>query len=537
MISRRAARLARPPGDDDRGFTLMENIMAMTLVFGVLLALLGALGSAASGITNGRQRTVATSLGKQAIETLQGSSYSDVAMNLNSAGLSTDPRITGSGATRMFEGEQLVGGGSDPYSTTLPRGGITYVLTTYVTQVTPAAGLPYRRITTFVEWTPSTSGAHHQLRFSSLVYPLDYSSYPAGSGLAEVTGASVSIVGNVGGDTIEELHLSLPSARSTTAASTLRTAQGTAAGVGGVLRLADGPLVVNGCSTPELGAAAVECPIPSFDSVADNDAGSTIGTAASGEGLAYPAAKVTTPGGLDLFLPNGSSSSRASVDLCAACGFGDGDGAPWADATTTSSGGRLHLSLTSESGSVTGEVFELDGTWTATSSLDHDTTSDGTVGAGAALTTPELTLMNLHGVPGFSGAVRVPAFSASATAPAGHTVTPPSASRDSITLELWDDAALGYRPVNITPTSSVDETATATFALGVDVVTMTSRVLSQPAVASVSGVSTRIAATGQHSPLLLISVDVVIAGPHASTFTVTFDYGSVTARAGWLEAA
>ena len=116
MTSRRAAR---PRGQDERGFTLMENVMAMTLLFGVLLALLGALGSAANGITNGRQRTVATSLGKQAIETLQGSSYADVAMNLTSSGLSTDPRIIGAGATRTFEGELLVGGGSVPYSTTV----------------------------------------------------------------------------------------------------------------------------------------------------------------------------------------------------------------------------------------------------------------------------------------------------------------------------------------------------------------------------------------------------------------------------------
>ena len=36
--------------------------------------------------------------------------------------------------------------------------------------------------------------------------------------------------------------------------------------------------------------------------------------------------------------------------------------------------------------------------------------------------------------------------------------------------------------------------------------------------------------------MLLVTVDVVIAGPHASSFTITFDYGSVTARTGWLDA-
>ena len=65
---------------------------------------------------------------------------------------------------------------------------------------------------------------------------------------------------------------------------------------------------------------------------------------------------------------------------------------------------------------------------------------------------------------------------------------------------------------------------------------MTSRVLSQPAVTSTSGVGLRTAATGQHSPMLLVTVDVVIVGPNASSFTITFDYGSVTARSGWLEA-
>ena len=185
---------------------------------------------------------------------------------------------------------------------------------------------------------------------------------------------------------------------------------------------------------------------------------------------------------------------------------------------------------------MTGELFELDGTWTATSSLDHDTASGGVVGGSATLSTPELTLLNFDGVPGFAGAVRIPPFVANATAEAGHTAALPGASRDTITVQLWDDAAFGYRAVSISPTISVDETASATVVLSADVVTITSRVLSQPAETSTSGVGLRTAATGQHSPMLLVTVDVVIAGPHASSFTITFDYGSVTARTGWLEA-
>jgi hypothetical protein len=513
----------------------MENILAMTLVFGVLLALLGALGTAANGITNGRQRTVATSLGKQAIENLQGSSYSTVAMNLSSTGLSTDPRLTGSGATRSFEGEQLVGGGTGQYKTTTVMGGITYVLTKYVTQVTPASGVPYRRITVFVEWTPSTTGDFHQLRLASLVYPLDYSSYPVGSALAEVTGASMSLSGTIGNDEFEELRVSMPSVRSTTSASTLRTAQATAAGFGALVDLVTGPLDVEGCTSSATDRA--ECPIPSLDAVADNDAGTTLSTGTGNVGVGSTAGHVETPDGVDLVLPTGSSTARASVDVCAACGFGDADGVPWADATTTAAaaGARATFAHSSGAGGLAGTLFELDGAWAATSALDHEVTAGGILVASAALNAPALTLLQIDGVAGFDGAVKVSAFSASSSANAGHSPSAPTAVRDTITVQVWDDLLGGYQPISITPSASIDVTATATVTVGADVVTMTSRVLAQAATTSSAGTNPRTAVTGQHSPLLLITVDVSIVGPNAGAFSLTFDYGSVTAQGSWMD--
>jgi hypothetical protein len=510
----------------------MENVLAMTLVFGVLLALLGAVGTAASGITNGKQRTVATSLGKQAIENLQGSSYSAVAMNLSSAGLATDPRLTGSGATRSFEGERLVGGGTGQYRTTTVMGGITYILTTYVTQVTPASGLSYRRITVYVEWTPSTSGRYHELRFSSLVYPLDYSSYPAGSGLAEVTGGSIAVTGSLGDDVFDELRVSLPSVRSTTDASTLRTAHATAGGFGAIVDLASGPLDLENCTSTS--SSSGECPIPSLDAVSDNDAGTTLTPSTGSAGVGSTAARVRTPGGIDLRLPSGSSTAESTVDLCGTCTFGDGDSVPWAGSSTSASDARATFSP-SGSGSLSGSLFDLDGTWSVASSLDHDTTGGGVLAAAASLTTSALTLLEIDGVPGFEGAVQVPAFTASASSTGGHTATAPGATRGTITLQLWDDTVGGYRAVAVSPTASVDTTAVATLVSGPNVVTMTTRVLSQAATTSSVGTNPRTNVTGQHSPLLLITVDVVVVGPQPATFTVTVDYGSVTAHSTWQE--
>ena len=74
-----AARDLTQRANADDGFSLIEQIIAMVVIVIVLLGLLGTLGAAAKGVVTGRQRTIAVSLAKQAIENLQGAKYSDVA--------------------------------------------------------------------------------------------------------------------------------------------------------------------------------------------------------------------------------------------------------------------------------------------------------------------------------------------------------------------------------------------------------------------------------------------------------------------------
>jgi hypothetical protein len=512
---------------------LVEQIIAMTVVFGVLLALLGALGAGSAGVVNGRQRAVATALGKQVIERLQGSAYSSVAMNLASPGLTADSRVTGTAPILRFEGEQLVGGGPTAYRSTSLVSGTTYTLSTFITAVTPSAGLPYRRITVFVDWAPSTSGAFHTERFSSLVYPLDYSSFPAGSGVAEVTGGAITVSGSLSADTFDDVHVALPGARAATSSSTLRTAQATASGPSGLIRLVGASPSTTECVGS---SGAAECLVTTLDRMADNDVTTSAPTSLGGGATLYGGASVSTPGGLTFALPSGTADSHASVDACAGCGFGDADGVPWADATTEAAGATTAAFDAGATGGLVGQLWQLGSGWKATASVNHDVVGGGTATAKAQLTAPALKLLTLNGASGFDGAVRVGPVSASATAVVGTTGASPSVTAEAVAVDLWDDAVGGYRSFNVTPgdpTNPVYAPATGTVTVGSDVIAFTSSVQSQPRTTSAKGTSPRTDAAAQHPSLLVVTVDVTITGAHPAAFTLTFDYGAVTARGTW----
>ncbi len=117
----------------DTGFSLIEQIIAMTVIVGALLGLLSTLGATAQGLTTARQRTIAVSLAKQVIERLQGDSYKNVAMDLSS--LAGEPLVVGVAPNQTFEGENVVPGGTKPYRTYPVSVGTTFSIRTFVTAV------------------------------------------------------------------------------------------------------------------------------------------------------------------------------------------------------------------------------------------------------------------------------------------------------------------------------------------------------------------------------------------------------------------
>jgi type II secretory pathway pseudopilin PulG len=509
----------------DGGFSLIEQIIAMVVIVGVLLGLLSTLGATARGVTTGRQRTIAVSLSKQVIENLQGAAYSDVAMDQST--LTADALVLGVMPNLTFEGEQLVLGGptAAPYRTLTVAVGTTFSLRTFVTGVA-SGGAGYRRTTVIVDW-PSVSPTH-TLRFSSLVFPLDYTSYPASSGSAEATGGLITVSGQLGGDTFEDVHMVLPGIRAETSSSTLRTAIGAAASAASNVDLITGPVTSIICSA--VGDDLGECPRQTLESVADNDSTSTTGSWVKGVGQPFAAGSLSTPGGATMVTPAGTMTTRASTDACGTCGFGDNDGFPWVDAsvaTTTSSSAAFTTDYAE--GALSGSLWTLANVWSPTASVDHDPTGGGIVTASAQLSAPAISVLKLTGAPaGFDGAVKVGAFTAKASAQSGYTLVAPDVVTGTTTvqIQLWDGVA--YRTVNMLAGAALDTTATATFTIGTHVVVFNTHVLAQPSTFSTVATAPRTDAAAQHPSMFVIVVEVTITTTPPAPSTTSPEATSTT---------
>ena len=526
----------------DDGSSLIEQLIAMSVIVAVLLGLLAALGATASSISTGRQRTVAVSLAKQAIENLQGAAYTDVAMNLSSEGLASDPLVSGTMPTLLFGTEPLVAGSSTQYRTTKHEAGTTFSLRTFVTAVTPASAGPYRRITLIIDWNTTdaaNSPGQRTMQFSSLVFPLDYTSYPASTGSAEAIGGSVTLTGTLAGEQFEEVRLALPGTQAATDSSTLRTSIASAASSTSTVALHSGAVTLS-CSD----GTDRECPRKTAASVADNDTGTNTGPSEVVVLEPFSAASISTPKGTTVVTPAGTMTSRATVAACALCDFGDADELPWSEASLHTTSASSVVFRVDEN--LNGTLLHLDDSWSSSAAVDHDADGGGVVSASAQLTTPAARVFHLDpgtGVPTtFVGAVRVSGFTASASVKGGHTAVVPAATAtaSAATVEIWDGslAVPGYRTVPVTPGTAADTTATAAFVVGGHDVAFTSRVQSQPTTTSFSGDSPRSRSVAQLPSLLLVTVDVTVTtGSVVETFTIVFDYGRVSAGTTWLQVA
>lgn len=576
VVQRGAANVGCADGDrGDRGFSLIEQIIAIVVIAGVLLGLLSTLGATAAGVNTGRQRTIAVSLAKQVIENLQGVAYSDVAVN--QATLTADPLLTGVLPNLMFEGEQLILGGptAATFHTPTVAVGTTYSLRTFVTAVSSTTGAGYRRTTVIIDW-PSGS-PRHTLRFSSMVFPLDYTSYPVSRGSAESTGGLITVTGDLGGDTFENVHVVLPGVRAETSSSTLRTSIGAAASATSFVDLLAGPVMSTNCTA--IGDDRGECARQTNESIADNDStSSSTGGWAANVGQAFVAGNLSTPGGATIVTPAGAMTSRASTDVCGPCAFGDNDDSPWVDASVATTTATWATFASYHGGDVlSGSLWSLDSAWSPSASVDHDPAGGGTVLASAQLAAPALRVLQVGGAPaGYDGAVKVSAFTATSSVQSGYTMAPPDVATGttSVQLQLWDGVA--YRAVSIPPGTALDTTATASFTIGTNIVTFVTRVQAQSSTFSTIATAPRTDAAAQHPSILVITVEVTVSTlpppiPEPTTtstiaesttttiaetttipattttiapipvvtdhFTIVVDYGRVSAHGTWLEKA
>lgn len=147
----------------DRGFTLVEVMVAIAMATVVMTGFAYASNGAVQAVHNARLNQQAADLATQRLEQMRAMPYGS--MGHDPSGIAPDPHIT----SNTYNGEPLVvvAGGISPHLATLDLNNFTYTVYTYVTQPVDALAPDNRRVTVLVEW--AAYGELHSTTMSGIV--------------------------------------------------------------------------------------------------------------------------------------------------------------------------------------------------------------------------------------------------------------------------------------------------------------------------------------------------------------------------------
>jgi hypothetical protein len=265
-------RVCRRARSDERGVTLLETIIAVTVVFGslLMLAYTATIGFTYTGLARDRQS--ATGVANQIMEQVRGLATDRFVKGLSSSDLSGDPNIVLCGSDYHFKtcaGPLIVH--TPGLTTSVPlvphRGTVSEGFPTafdwavYVTNDDPATE-PYL-VTVIVSWTGGTSAGAHYVQSQSVVFDpkgcLDDTVHPFPGPcqpifITDATRDSgrITISGTVSGlGTFNSAALVLAGARSDITSEQVSVVQGTGSQPGAELVLSSGTQTVGltGAST------------------------------------------------------------------------------------------------------------------------------------------------------------------------------------------------------------------------------------------------------------------------------------------------
>jgi type II secretory pathway pseudopilin PulG len=195
-------RRLRALAGEDRGFTLVETVFAITVIFGSLLALAytATIGFAYGDLA--RQKTAGTGVANQIMEEIRGLAYDTLGKGMLPSDLTAEAAdanglIKGCGSPIVYRyvscaagstpgsGEKIVSSGSAanptvplvPHQGTLVVNNITYSWSTYVTNNCPVVDVangctsinPYR-VTVRVTWTGGKAAPNKVVQIQSLFF-------------------------------------------------------------------------------------------------------------------------------------------------------------------------------------------------------------------------------------------------------------------------------------------------------------------------------------------------------------------------------
>jgi prepilin-type N-terminal cleavage/methylation domain-containing protein len=181
------ARLRARVDRNERGFTIVETVIAITVIFGALTAMAYTATAGFTTIAYGRERIQATGLANKIMEEIRGLAYVKITQGIKTTELTTDPRIVFCTSDSSYHFESCTssdGSGEKMVSTSglantawlVPHTGNTTVgdlrasWAVYVTNNNTASN-PYR-VTVIVDWTSRArpTAPNNTVRIQSLFW-------------------------------------------------------------------------------------------------------------------------------------------------------------------------------------------------------------------------------------------------------------------------------------------------------------------------------------------------------------------------------
>jgi Tfp pilus assembly protein PilV len=185
MGRRNLIRRIRARVQGERGFTILETVIAMTVVFASLTALAYTATIGFRYVGYGRDRIQATGVANRVMEDIRGLAYTKITGGIPDSELTSDSRIVDCAGVYRFQscaGEEIVSSTFDasyeaawlvPHTDTMTVGNLDLTYSTYVTNDDPTSN-PYR-VTVIVEWVSGAiAGApNNSVRVQSLFWSPD----------------------------------------------------------------------------------------------------------------------------------------------------------------------------------------------------------------------------------------------------------------------------------------------------------------------------------------------------------------------------
>ena len=180
LIRRTRARL-----HGERGFTILETVIALMVVFGSLTALAYTASNGFRYTGYGRDRIQASGIANRIMEDIRGLAYTKITNGIPTSELATDSSVVNCAGTFRFQscsGEKIVSSTFaasytaawlKPHTGPVSAGNLDATYSTYITNDTPTT-TPYR-VTVIVQWTGGAIGnaPNNSVKLQSLFWSPD----------------------------------------------------------------------------------------------------------------------------------------------------------------------------------------------------------------------------------------------------------------------------------------------------------------------------------------------------------------------------